>query len=282
MKTQNIYKTLNSYKKMLENKGYEVIYIALYGSQNYNLDDELSDIDARAVVLLNIEQLLKREVVSKTIDYENGQIDVKDVMSYIEQLNKGNPAYVETANTNYYIGNKEFRNLINGYDFNPKAAIGMMYEKRKAIEKYLPTSMNLSGDEYDPKQYHHIVRLRNMLIFNKTWYAGKPRERMLKLKRDNTMTRSEILVEADALIKGVESKEYKYSQNDNDVAIYKWLEKQYVPQVVIEPVMVVLEQHRTFGNDIPRNVNKALSDKQREYLKDKDIGIFTTYEIEIY
>ena len=33
-----IFKTLNDYKKMLENKGYNVIYIGLYGSQNYNLD----------------------------------------------------------------------------------------------------------------------------------------------------------------------------------------------------------------------------------------------------
>lgn len=233
-------------------------------------------------MLLSISNLIKRKAISKTIDFEDGQVDIKDVMSYVEQLNKGNPAYVETAKTQYYIGDKEFKNLISGYDYNPKAAIGMMYEKRKAIEKYLPTSLNLSGEEHDPKQYHHIVRLRNMLMFDKVWYSGKPRKEMLKLKRDNTMTRSEALDNAEALIKEVESREFEYLENDNVDVIYKWLERQYVVNDDLNSNMVVLEQHRTFGNDIPRNVNKALSDKQREYLKDKDIGIFTTYEIEIY
>ena len=39
MDKNEIFKELVNRKKILENKGYKVIYIGLYGSQNYNLDD---------------------------------------------------------------------------------------------------------------------------------------------------------------------------------------------------------------------------------------------------
>ena len=48
MNNNQIFKELSNYKKILESKGYNVIYIGLYGSQNYNLDDEESDIDVKA------------------------------------------------------------------------------------------------------------------------------------------------------------------------------------------------------------------------------------------
>ena len=39
-KREGILRILNYYKQLLEQKGYKVIYVALYGSQNYNVDDE--------------------------------------------------------------------------------------------------------------------------------------------------------------------------------------------------------------------------------------------------
>ena len=45
MNHEQIYIRLREYKKILEEKGFNVIYIGLYGSQNYNVDDEQSDID---------------------------------------------------------------------------------------------------------------------------------------------------------------------------------------------------------------------------------------------
>lgn len=58
MKKQQIFKTLGQYKKVLEDKGYQVIYIGLYGSQNYNLDDELSDIDCKAIILPSLHDMV--------------------------------------------------------------------------------------------------------------------------------------------------------------------------------------------------------------------------------
>lgn len=46
--------------------------------------------------------------------------------------------------------------------------------------------------------------------------------------------------------------------------------------------IIALEQHRTFGGDLPRNVRRALTDEQLELVEGKDVQIITTYEIEIY
>lgn len=58
---------LSKQKKYLEDLGYNVLYIGLFGSQNYGLSDENSDVDSRAIVLPTIEQLIKRERISKNI-----------------------------------------------------------------------------------------------------------------------------------------------------------------------------------------------------------------------
>ena len=50
MNKTDLFKTLSRYKDLLEEKGYTVVYIGLYGSQNYNLDDEQSDIDCKVII----------------------------------------------------------------------------------------------------------------------------------------------------------------------------------------------------------------------------------------
>ena len=283
MKKENIYKTLSSYKKQLEEKGYNVIYISLYGSQNYNLDDEYSDIDARAVVLLSLKDLIKRKPISTTIDLDKGQVDIKDVSSYVEQLRKGNPAYTETAQTEYYIGNKEFRKLIEPYEYNPMAAIGMMHEKIKAIEKYLPASLELKEDEYDPKQYHHIVRLYNLLMHDQYTY-GDDKDLMMDIKRKMNMDRETVLKKSKLLIEDVKSIYFDYEKPKENDEINEWLENQYTKkkEVSVSNPIYAIEQHRTFGGDLPRNVRRTLTDEQLEMVEGKDVQIISTYEIEIY
>ena len=74
-KTKKILETLNYYKQLLEQKGYKVIYVALYGSQNYNVDDEKSDIDAKAIVLPTLADIIHRRPISAIIETEYGAVD---------------------------------------------------------------------------------------------------------------------------------------------------------------------------------------------------------------
>ena len=74
-KMKNIMETLLKYKQALEKDGYNVLYIALYGSQNYGVSDEYSDIDAKAIVLPKIDDIV---FIHKLIDIQKiTQTEVK-------------------------------------------------------------------------------------------------------------------------------------------------------------------------------------------------------------
>lgn len=133
VKMDYIHKTLNKYKKVLEDKGYNVAYIGIYGSQNYNLDDIKSDIDVKAIIIPSLHDIIFRKVTSTTIECEEGNIDVKDIVTYYDVVKKGNFSYIEAIHSLYWIGNVEVRKLFYDYKTNLKSIVGAMHEKRKAL-----------------------------------------------------------------------------------------------------------------------------------------------------
>ena len=164
MKREQIYKQLVEYKKILENKGYNVIYIGLYGSQNYNVDDEQSDIDCKAIILPNLHDIIFRKVTSTTIELETGTIDVKDIITFYNVIRKGNFSYIEAVNTKYSIGDKYIKELFRQIRPNLKSMLGAMYEKRKALTHEYPSKeLDFQKEEVEPKQDHHIIRLFDIL-----------------------------------------------------------------------------------------------------------------------
>ena len=116
----------------LQEQGFEPVYIALYGSQNYNLDDELSDIDVKAIILPTLHDIIFRKVTSTTIECEKGNIDVKDLLTFYDVIKKGNFSYIESIQTKYSIGDKYIKELFSKFKVNKKSVLGAMYEKRKA------------------------------------------------------------------------------------------------------------------------------------------------------
>ena len=56
------------YDKLIE-LGYNVVGVFLYGSQNYELDYEGSDVDSKAIVLPTLSDIvLNKQPVSTTVD----------------------------------------------------------------------------------------------------------------------------------------------------------------------------------------------------------------------
>ena len=106
-KRERILRVLNYYKQLLEQKGYKVIYVALYGSQNYNVDDEKSDIDAKAIVLPTLSDIIHRKPVSAVLETEYGAIDYKDIITFNDVIKKGNFSYIEAIQSFYRIGDLE-------------------------------------------------------------------------------------------------------------------------------------------------------------------------------
>ena len=196
----NVMETLEYYKKSLEQDGYRVLYIGLYGSNNYGVDDEYSDVDAKVIVLPSLDDIVFKKTVSFVREFENGACDVKDLVTYYNVVKKGNFSFVEPFYSKYYLGDEFLRDLFKQVPTNLLSVLGGMYEKQKALtHKYPSKTKEFELFNCDPKQYHHIVRLYDMAMRKTTLpfltYTGKNAEYMKGLKRGMNGKTVEFLIE---------------------------------------------------------------------------------------
>lgn len=196
----NVMETLEYYKKSLEQDGYRVLYIGLYGSNNYGVDDEYSDVDAKVIVLPSLEDIVFKKTVSFVREFENGACDVKDLVTYYNVVKKGNFSFIEPFYSKYYLGDEFLRDLFKQVPTNLLSVLGGMYEKQKALTHEYPSkTKEFELFNCDPKQYHHIVRLYDMAMRKTTLpfliYTGKNAEYMKSIKRGMNGKTVEFLIE---------------------------------------------------------------------------------------
>lgn len=293
MNNNQIFKELSNYKKILEEKGYNVLYIGLYGSQNYNLDDEESDIDVKAIILPSLHDIIFRKVTSTTIECEKGNIDVKDLLTFYDVIKKGNFSYIESIQTPYSIGDKYIKGLFNRFQVNRKSILGAMYEKRKALTHEYPSkTQEFEKWGFDPKQHHHILRLYDLLnyqlIYNSntaylTYEDNDPRRiELINYKRNkNNIAKSIIEQDSDEIIN--EARElvdynYSYEVTNIDEEINKYIENK-VKEELRNTEISYAREYRTFDNDIPKkDLEKFPVLKQ---YKGRDISYIITESVEI-
>lgn len=161
---------------------YDVVYLALQGSQNYGLDvydkDYKSDVDTKAIILPSFQDIVyNRQPVSKTIVLDNNEhIDVKDIRVMFENFKKQNVNFLEILFTEFYILNEEYSGYI--YSLRDSAEqiarlninqalrcmAGMSKEKLKALKHPYPATIDkIEKYGYDPKQLHHILRMNDFI-----------------------------------------------------------------------------------------------------------------------
>jgi len=181
---------LQEVKDDLTKQGFEVAYICVYGSQNYGLDihtsEYMSDIDMKAVIIPTLEQMVNNnKPISKTQDTKYGQVDIKDIRPFIDNLKKANPSYIECLFTKHYLlsSNYEIADhvlaiLNSGEDLCKaqsvqmmKAMYGMIKEKQKALcHPYPSIKDKIDKFGYCGKQLSHAYRL---LLMMKKWSDGE-------------------------------------------------------------------------------------------------------------
>lgn len=266
MKKEEIFKTLSEYKKILEEKGYNVIYIGLYGSQNYNVDDELSDIDAKAIILPTLHDIIFRKVTSTTIECKDGTIDVKDLITFYDVIRKGNFSYIESVDTEYSIGDKYIKELFRQIRPNLKSILGAMHEKRKALTHEYPSKTEeFEKWGFDPKQYHHIVRLYDLLKdikrTNETYSYLKYEDLddkiyMKAIKRNLFNSSKEWVVEdSDKIIESAKKlvpEDYHYEPMDLSEEVSKYIEDRLKLELIKTSEIVCAREIRTFDNGVPK------------------------------
>lgn len=179
---KRILKRVKEHYDYLQQKGYEIVFLALQGSQNYGLDvyDEnyMSDVDTKAVVLPSFEDFVyNRQPVSTTIVLENNEhIDVKDIRVMFDTYKKQNVNFIETLFTKFKIINSKYMDLVEPLFENReeiahininqalRCMAGMSMEKLKAMEHPYPTIIDkIKKYGYDGKQLHHIIRMNDFI-----------------------------------------------------------------------------------------------------------------------
>lgn len=189
-KDERIMKRVQEHYDYLKQKGYEIVFLALQGSQNYGLDvyneEYMSDVDTKAVILPSFEDFVyNRRPESETMVLDNNEhIDVKDVRPMFENYKKQNINFVETLFTKYMIINPKYKDLVElllanreeiahlNYNQALKCMSGMSMEKLKALKHPYPaTKDKIEKYGYDPKQLNHILRIND---FIKKYIQNKP------------------------------------------------------------------------------------------------------------
>lgn len=187
---------------------YNPYYLWLYGSQNYNLHTEKSDFDYKCIILPTLEDLVRqKKPVSETIEFEWGQIDLKDIRTYIESAVKVNVNFIEILSTDFYLWNPQLRmaftpllkELWNQY---LRACLWMIEQKYHALEHPYPSKeYEIKTYWYDPKQLCHIVRLYLLMDRYLKWnydyiHKWKERDWLLTLKSwSKTLEEARLLAE---------------------------------------------------------------------------------------
>lgn len=168
------------YDKMceVEKLGFSPLFIALKGSQNYEMDNENSDIDATCFVIPSIEDLFYKKEVSITYKSENDElIDIKDIRLLVGLLKKANPSYLEILFSKYIVPfNKEGKDLVEYLQENRekfasankskllRTCIGTINSKIKNLYHNSPAhAEDIKNYGYCLKEIHHAFRLNILL-----------------------------------------------------------------------------------------------------------------------
>ena len=235
---------------VLDEKGYEVMAVMLYGSQNYSLDTLSSDVDTKAIIIPSLEDLIDAKQVSKTISIDDGQCDVKDIRLMVKNYEKQNVNYIETLFTDYYVVNpnyeKEYKTLKNNREIiarlDENRAVncirGMIHNKFAHLTKDTPATHNdISIIGYDRKNYCHIQRLLWLMIdyidnifpYEKILkYSNEKREYLINLKtkiyncNEVIKDANEIIEKADILADNFHGKKNSYTFSVKDILKKKY------------------------------------------------------------
>ena len=184
----------------------QIVGIFLQGSQNYNLDLPGSDVDTKLIVVPSFKEIaLNKKPVSTTHVRANEEhTDLKDIRLYMETFRKQNLNFLEILFTEFYWINPLYqeqwmrlmRNRERIAHMNEFRAVksmkGIALEKYHAMEHPYPSKVDiLAKYGYDPKQLHHLVRVRDYLeryINEESYYSclhpeDEMRDYLLSIKR---------------------------------------------------------------------------------------------------
>lgn len=155
-----------------------IVGIFLQGSQNYGLQIPTSDVDTKLIVTPTFDEVVlnKRPISTTHVRANNEHIDLKDIRLMLATFRKQNLNFIEILFTPYFIVNPTFADEWGRLQaqkekiahYSPYNAVktmkGIAMEKYHAMEHEYPSKLEvLAKYGYDPKQLHHLLRVKEYL-----------------------------------------------------------------------------------------------------------------------
>lgn len=157
-----------------------VVGLFYYGSANYGVNTEFSDVDTKAIILPDFEDIaFNKAPASYTIHLNSGEcIDVKDIRLYLPQFRKCSCNFVEILFTNYFVLNPAYATWWNQL-LCIRESIAY-YDPYKAIKA--AGGMASRVNRITPKGKAEVLRIEE---FISRYTTGEPYYKVLKsLKAD--------------------------------------------------------------------------------------------------
>ena len=194
--------------KVIKKYGKEnVLGVFLYGSQNYNLATENSDVDTVAIIIPTFSDLCLRSPISKELNIDGEHCNVKDIREYMKMIRKQNINFTETLFTEYCWVNPKYKTIWdlftsqknNLVQIDPDRAIISAYHQAENTFKQL---LNFEDNDivHDCKKFVNTYRLIDFCykFYNGKDFlsciqqTGKNRERLLKIKAGSPLIYKEL------------------------------------------------------------------------------------------
>ena len=181
--------------RFIEDKypNYDVLGAFLYGSQNYNLDTDDSDVDSIIVLVPSIKVLLCEKEVSTTYEMEDHHIVVKDLKTFNKNLLTLSPMAVEPLFSQWTWINDKYKYAYLKFYLNNAQKIAMscpviLYDKVRAMIKSMARKESLTGKQY--VLCKRMIRLLQKLAEGKSyeeamWFHYNEAALMIDMKQSD-------------------------------------------------------------------------------------------------
>ena len=181
--------------RFIEDKypNYDVLGAFLYGSQNYNLDTENSDVDSIVVIIPSIKSLLYEKEVSTTYEMEDHHSVVKDLKAFNKNLLTLSPMAVEPLFAQLKWINDKYKYIYQKfYHDNAQKIVtscpAILYDKVRAMIKSMARKESLTGKQY--VLCKRMIRLLQKLAEGKSyeeamWFSDDEAVLMIDIKRSD-------------------------------------------------------------------------------------------------
>lgn len=153
---RDIQEALQQHKQVVLDAGYaedQIIGVFLYGSQNYGLATENSDVDTKVIIIPTLEDLCSKKAgFVKEYKYNDEKVIVMDLIHLIENFKKQNINYVEILFTDYSWINPKNQWLWGNLLLMREHIAS--YDKHKAVQSMGHQALHtLRQDSGNPKKY---------------------------------------------------------------------------------------------------------------------------------